>query len=200
MTLEAPQSGAKIDVLALLDRALEGDRLAYARMARLVSGYLNQWRAQDFRGDWDDIIQEVLVAAATARREGRIPNGRALRGFVRQTARFKFVDRLRARIRAPHDPLAGDGDAPSASSGPLAWPPEQEIGERALELRLAVRQALAALDERERVAVTEVYLRGKTYQECADATGIPLGTLKRALRTGMASLRALLDDEGGEKG
>ena len=64
----------------------------------------------------------------------------------------------------------------------------------AVDLRLAVREAIARLGERERLAVLEVHLRGRTYEEAAANTGIPLGSLKRALRAGLAQLREVLDD------
>jgi DNA-directed RNA polymerase specialized sigma24 family protein len=42
--------------------------------------------------------------------------------------------------------------------------------------------------------VTAVYVGGMTYEEAARATGIPLGTLKRYLRDGLAQLREELGD------
>jgi hypothetical protein len=39
-----------------------------------------------------------------------------------------------------------------------------------------------------------VYVEGNTYSEAAAATGIPLGSLKRHLREGLATLRTGLAD------
>ena len=177
---------------AIADRAVQGDRAAYAQLARLVSGYLSRWRAFDFRADWDDIIQEVLVSTIAAHREGRHPTDAALQAYLRQAARFKFVDRIRAEGRSSDQDFEALADRSSAR--PL-WPaaPEAAVDETARTIQVSVRQALAQLDERERAAVLAIHVHGLTYAEATEKTGIPLGTLKRALRVGLASLRELLD-------
>lgn len=196
MCARAAQTTADVDYLALLDQAIAGDRLAYGRVIRLVAGYLTSWRAGDFRGDWDDIIQEVLLAAVKAHREGRIPSSHALRAFLRQSARFKFVDRIRARGRRPTSSFEEDtAQGVSAQHAEDGWPPGRDLEERAHEIRLSIEAGLHKLSERERVAITQVYLKGLTYHAASEGTGIPLGTLKRALRTGMATLREVLDDD-----
>lgn len=178
---------------ALVDRALAGDRVAYARLARLVTGYLARWRAYDFRADWEDMVQEVLVSTIEAYREGRFPSDAAFQAYVRQATRFKFIDRIRAneRVAQDRDPEEAVDRAGSASTA--AWPPETSIQNEAYEIRVSVRSAVERLGERERAAILEVYLRGRTYDEAAAATGIPLGSLKRALRSGLAQLRGVLD-------
>ena len=177
---------------AIADRAVEGDRSAYARLARLVTGYLSRWRAFDFRADWDDIIQEVLVTTITAHREGRLETDAAFQAYLRQAARFKFVDRIRADGRASDQDFEELADRGSARP---VWPtaPEAAVDETARTLQVSVRQALAQLGERERAAVLAVHVHGLTYDEAAERTGIPLGSLKRALRTGLAALRETLD-------
>ena len=52
--------------------------------------------------------------------------------------------------------------------------------------------ALEELPERERKAVAAVHVEGRSYSEAAAATGIPLGSLKRHLRDGLARLRQAL--------
>ena len=106
--------------------------------------------------------------------------------WARGVRRFKFVDRLKLLIKH-----RGEGTIP--------W---EEATERLPDESLSdgeghhdLHEALAALPEREREAVRAVYLEGQTYDEAAERTGIPLGSLKRALRTGLASLREKLSDE-----
>jgi RNA polymerase sigma-70 factor (ECF subfamily) len=126
------------------------------------------------------------VAAATALREGRIRERDAVVGFLRSTARFKFADRLRAHLRLV------EGDAlpwQDLCEGPL----EPAVEEAPPELRRDLREALARLPEKERRAVAAVHVEGRSYEEAAAATGIPLGSLKRYLRDGLARLRADLD-------
>lgn len=184
------------DWRAVVARVVAGDRAAYARLVRLVTGHLTHWRAYDFRADWDDMVQEVLLSTIEAERAGRLADSGALLAYVRQAARFKFIDRIRALERRGR-PVELDENrvAVAGGDGPaLTWPPEEGGEALAVDLRVAVREAMEKLDERERQAVTWVYLRGHTYEEAAEATGIPLGTLKRALRTALVSLKEVLGD------
>ena len=182
------------DWLLVVRRVLDGDRAAYARLIRLVTGHLTSWRAFDFRADWDDMVQEVLMSTVEAYREGRITDSGALVAYVRQAARFKFIDRIRVLQRRGR-PVELNERTDTATDGiSLAWPPAEAADGRGVELRVAIREALDKLDPREREAVTWVYLRGHTYEEAAEATGIPLGTLKRALRTALVSLKEVLGD------
>jgi RNA polymerase sigma-70 factor (ECF subfamily) len=48
------------------------------------------------------------------------------------------------------------------------------------------------LPEDEQRVLHGIYRQGRTYQEVADDTGIPLGTLKRRLRSALATLRERL--------
>lgn len=174
----------------VLEGLIEGDRLALAKLTRLVASFLARWNAYDFHDEWDDLIQEVLLAAATALRDGKIRDRRAVVAYLKSTARFKFADRLKAHLRRAEDDhlpwedvvgelaeSSADGWDPGASSDLLA--------------------ALENLPDERRRAVIAVYLEGCTYDEAAAATGIPLGSLKRYLRDGLADLREALD-AGGE--
>lgn len=178
-------SGATEDWGAVLDRLISGDRAAFLTVSRLITGLLISWRAFDFEDEWDDLIQDVVIALVTASREGRIRDRGAIAGYVRTTARFKFVDRLRQHIRCPVDEAVPWEDvAVAANPGPV----EPEA--------IDVRRALEKLPPKTRDAVSGVYLRGRTYEQVSKETGIPLGTLKRYLRQGLAELREALGAEG----
>ena len=75
-----PGAGS-VDWLGVVGRVLDGDRAAYARLVRLVTGNLTAWRAYDFRADWDDMVQEVLVSTIEAYRANI-----ARRAAIRQRA------------------------------------------------------------------------------------------------------------------
>ena len=64
------------------------------------------------------------------------------------------------------------------------------MGEGSLE----IRDAILKLPEKQRLAVLSVYLEGRTYDEAARHTEIPLGSLKRYLRDGLATLQAELSE------
>lgn len=188
-----PESGS-VDWLGVVQRVLDGDRAAYARLVRLVTGHLTAWRAYDFRADWDDMVQEVLLSTVEAWRAGRIADSGALVAYVRQAARFKFIDRIRVLQRRGRPVELKEGNETGSDGPALAWPPPDSASSRGVELRVSVREAMDRLEPRERDAVTWVYLRGHTYEEAAEATGIPLGTLKRSLRTGLVRLKEVLGD------
>jgi len=176
------------DWYAVLEALQEGDALALARLTRLINGFLGRWNAYDFRSDWDDLLQEVILAAAVAMREGRIRDRRAVVGYLRSTARFKFVDRLRVHMRAREDQTLPWEDVVGSDELTTATEPS------AVGLSQDVQAALERLSEKRRVVVLGVHLQGKTYNEVAEETGIPLGSLKRYLREGLAQLREELAD------
>ncbi len=181
------ESLESVDWAGVVERIFSGDRAAFIELARLVTGHLAHWRAFDFRADWDDLVQEVVIAVVNATREGRIEDARALPGYVRQVTRFKFIDRLRLRQREASDVQ------PEAAAADAAWPRDPD--ELTPESRLALWQAVDHLPEKQRIAVVEVYARDKTYEQVERETGIPLGSLKRHLREGLRALRNALGDD-----
>jgi RNA polymerase sigma-70 factor (ECF subfamily) len=171
------------DWQAVVERLLQDDEHAFLVLARLVNGFLARWRAYDFASEWDDLIQEVVLATSVAVRERRLHDAGALPGFVRSVTRHKFVDHLRARLRLGRDAV-------------LPW--DERIDAGALdehpspELRADLETALDELPQKKRDAICAVYLEGKTYEQVSREAGIPLGTLKRYLRDGLAQLRERL--------
>lgn len=178
-----PETGE--DWGTLCDRLLEGDRAAFATFNRLVSSYLTRLRAYDFRDEWDDLRQEILLATLANARAGRLRDPKAFSGYVRVITRNKFMDRLKRELRVrERDALPWDDEVARgvvSSDGPR----------EALE-RSELWDAVESLSDEQQRLLTGVYVEGRTYQEVSDATGVPLGTLKRRLREGLAALRARL--------
>jgi RNA polymerase sigma-70 factor (ECF subfamily) len=170
---------------AVLERLLAGDRLAFLEFNRLLTGFLAQLRAYDFRDEWDDLRQEVLASVVANARAGRLRDPQAFVGYVKIITRNKFMDRLKRHLRC-HEKEALPWDEETASALALEAPGEEER---------SVWRALAELPETERALVEGVYREGRSYQEMADATSIPLGTLKRRLRESLARLRRRLETE-----
>lgn len=169
---------------ALLDQLAAGDERAFLAFARLVNGFLGRWRAYDFGDEWDDLIQDAVMATVEAARAGRLRDPAAVPGYVRAVTRNKLADRLRERLRLGRD-------------APFPW--DERIASGALdsetrltELRADLSAALGELPEKRRSAVCGVYLEGKTYDQVSREAGIPLGTLKRHLRDGLEQLRERL--------
>jgi DNA-directed RNA polymerase specialized sigma24 family protein len=57
----------------------------------------------------------------------------------------------------------------------------------------ALHQALALLDERQRVAVVMAHVYGWSYAEIADLMDVPVGTVRNLIHRGLAKLRRLLE-------
>ena len=173
------------DWAVILERLLRGDRLALVGVAKLVNSFLVRWNAYQFREEWDDITQEVVSAAAIALRDGKLRDPKAALGFLYSTARFKYVSRLRIQLRLQEREA-------------LAWSEaiEREESRFPEGQRHELRRALERVPEKARRALVAVYVDGRTYEEAARETGIPLGTLKRCLRDGLAQLREELEGDG----
>ncbi len=176
--------GASEDWNAILDRLLAGDRVAFLEFNRLVTGFLAQLRAYDFREEWDDLRQEVLIAVVSNARAGRLRDAQAFVGYVKIITRNKFIDRLKRQLRhAEKETLPWDEETARAAAA--ATPAVADAG-------ADVWSEVRRLPEDQQRILEGIYVEGKTYQEVSDATGIPLGTLKRRLRAGLGALRARL--------
>ena len=165
----------------VMDRLARGESAAFLDVSRLITGFLVQWRAYDFRDEWDDLIQEVVLAAIEATRARRLRKPGAIVGYLRTATRYKFVDRLRRRRGEPLED--GEGNERPAD---LRWPPAPDRDPGGFEIFDQVDK----LPENQRKCIYSVYLAGNTYGEAATVTGIPLGSLKRHLRDGLSTLRA----------
>lgn len=183
-------SSAREDWAAVLDRLLAGDEVAYLKLSRLVTGFLAGWRAYDFRDEWDDLVQEVLLAVVRGARQGRIRAREATLMYVRRVTHNKYADRL--------DRHLGRGEGKT-----LAWEEEGEGAQTELPHQPAhddeivgVRLSLEKLPENQRKVVFAVYGQKRTYAQVAADTGIPLGSVKRYLREGLAALKAQYEEAG----
>jgi len=133
--------------------------------------------------DADDAAQDALLAALTNLRQydAARPFGPWLMRVVANAATDR---RRRRRVRhtEPLDPrLAAGGVAPDA-----------ETQRRALGQRL--REALAQLPERRRIAVVLFDVEGYSHAEIAHVLGIPEGTVRSEVFHARRALRPLLQD------
>jgi RNA polymerase sigma-70 factor (ECF subfamily) len=171
------------------ERLRAGDPAALLEVSRLITGFLAQLRAYDFREEWPDLTQEVLVALLAALRDEKVRDPEAMVGYIRSITRNKFVNRLNAHLgRRESDDL----EWPRASRGwiekPGGAPPQEKLA--------TVRELLGKLPEKQRKVIIGVYGWGRTYEQVAEETGIPLGSLKRYLREGLAAMRRELSVGG----
>ena len=57
-----------------------------------------------------------------------------------------------------------------------------------------VRRVLAALPDQERNPISMAFYQGRTYRQVADALGVPEGTVKSRIRSGLRRMKDMLSD------
>lgn len=169
-----------LDEPALLLRACDGDKPAFAELVRRNQGRVRgllMRLAQD-RVLADDLAQEVFLRAY-----------RGLVGFQQRSAFGTWLYRIaynvylnnRTRVRRfcelPEDYVA----AAVAPEGALSAPRS--------DLRRDLSAAIETLPERYRAVVVLYYLEEVSYPEIADILGVPLGTVKTHLHRAKKLLR-----------
>ena len=156
---------------ALYDRY---HRLAFSLALRVVND----------RGRAEDVVQDAFLsvwrkAATFAESRG------SAKTWLTSIVRNRAIDLVRARRESDSDDetvlLALRDGAPSVVEQVTA----------SLD-RDAIRTAVAQLPVDQRQAITMAYFEGLSHSEIADATGLPLGTVKSRIRLAMGRLRDAL--------
>jgi len=170
---------------AAVSRMARGDRDAladvYDRHARLL--YSLALRIVRQAADAEDVLQEVF--AQVWRQASRYDVGRGtVIGWLVTLTRSRALDRLRrGRVRpqaAADETLARE--VPDSSPGvDLALVSEEQAA--------AVRAALEALPENQRVPLELAYYEGLSQSEIATKLDVPLGTIKTRMRQALVRLR-----------
>jgi RNA polymerase sigma-70 factor (ECF subfamily) len=114
------------------------------------------------------------------------PNKGNLKNWLLTIAHFTAIDRLRQEKRQPNlhpDPIEDMEQGLPTSPADAGW-------QDGVALRIIVDQ----LPEDQAYLIDLAFFRGMTHSEIADETGIPLGTVKTRLRTGLTRLRELWMD------
>ncbi|TPL94940.1 sigma-70 family RNA polymerase sigma factor [Mesorhizobium sp. B2-3-12] len=127
----------------------------------------------------EDLVHDALVRAYE--RRGTFRSGGNLRAWLLSIVHNTFIDRVRShRSEAARLEQAGylaDSSTPA--------PQEHSV-------RLAqVREAFFSLPEEQRSALHLVAIEGLSYQQAANASGVPLGTLMSRIGRARAALRQM---------
>jgi RNA polymerase sigma-70 factor (ECF subfamily) len=182
--------------LALLQRIVARDERAaaelYDRHSRLVFSLIR--RILRSESDAEDVLQETFVRVWSRADTYEAALGSPATWLAR-IARNRAVDRLRTRrTRA-----AVDGPVPDTpESGEIRMAvadvstrPDVQVQDAAVAN--ALRGAVTRLPEGQRVLIEAAYFEGYTHQELAVRFGLPLGTVKTRIRTGLTVLRGQLE-------
>jgi RNA polymerase sigma-70 factor (ECF subfamily) len=182
--------------LILLQRIVARDERAvtelYDRHSRLVFSLLR--RILRSESDAEDVLQETFVRV-WSRAESYDPSLGSPTTWLTRIARNRAVDRLRVR-RTRADV---DGPVPDTPESGKIRMPVGHVSDRPdartedFAVTNALRGAVARLPEAQRVLIEAAYFEGYTHQELAVRFGLPLGTVKTRIRTGLTALRGHLE-------
>ena len=181
--------GDRAGDVQLYERLVAGDddalAEAYDRWSALIHSLAMRITADHAAAE--DVTQDVFVHLW--QHPGRYdPHRGALRSWLCLLARSRALDwprRRRARDRY-HAAAAVTAATPAEVDDGIVWQAEAK----------AVREAVAALPDRQREAVLLAYYQGRTYREVARDLGIPEGTAKSRLKTALSGLADYLAAEG----
>ena len=182
--IEAARIAAETDG-ALVARAQAGDRTAFGVLVdryapsvrRVTRAVLND------PDDADDAAQDAFLAAMVKLKQ--FDPARPFGPWLARIAVNAATDRRRRRAVRRAEPL----ESHMRAGGAL---PDADTDRRALGWRL--RQALAELPERRRMAVVLFDVEGYTHAEIGEILGLPEGTVRSEVFHARRALRVLLAD------
>ena len=184
-------ASAPTDV-SLLQRIVARDTAAlaelYDRHSRLLFGLI--MRILRDRMEAEEMLQEAFVRV-WARAETYDPQVGGPQPWIVRIARNLAIDRLRARrTRAALDTSAAGGHPEEVPASDIHSPEAVVLG---VERRQALNGALAGLPAEQRQLIEAAFFEGYTHNELARRFGLPLGTVKTRIRTGMIAMRQRLE-------
>lgn len=177
-------ASATMDAPALLLRIASGDEAAVsvcvAEYGALLWSLATRWSTDT--ADAEDAVQEIFFDLWKS--AARFDPARATEvGFVVMVARRRLIDRLRRRSRQIEA---------------MAWPDDFDLPDAAADASDRISDALdaetllAGLTPVQRRLLERHLLDGKTHDEIALESAMPLGTVKSHIRRGLLKARALL--------
>jgi RNA polymerase sigma-70 factor (ECF subfamily) len=172
---------------ALLARVARGDEAAlgelYDRFGRVAYGLAVRVLRDERLAE--DAVQEAFLAVWRQAASFR-PDRAKARTWVLTFVHRRAVDLVRREERRRAELLEPEAE-PSGGSA---------LEDAELRLRRgAVQRALAELPGEQREPIQLAYYAGLTQSELADRLGLPLGTVKSRMFTGLKRLRELLGEE-----
>ena len=135
----------------------------------------------------EDVVQEAFVAVWTQAERIDPARGR-VDSMLMTIVHRRATDHVRARSRRLRHERPND---PGYAAATLVDETAAALLEAVVEApdRARVHASLRALSAEQREAIQLAYFGGLSHREIAEATGVPLGTVKSRLRLAMAHLR-----------
>jgi RNA polymerase sigma-70 factor (ECF subfamily) len=166
----------------LARRDPEALRALYDLHGRATFGFL--MRVLGDRAAAEDVQQQVFLEV-WQRGERYDPARGGLLTWILQIARSRAIDHLRRRVPEPRDP---------ASTVAVADRADETAVDDLLE-HWHVAGELARLPGEEAELLRRRFYLGQSQSEIAAETGVPLGTVKSRMVSGLRRLRVAMEDE-----
>ena len=170
------------------DGSAEALGLLHRRFARLIFGLAVQ--SLD-RAAAEDLVQEVFLAVWRNARRFEPERG-TVRAWILQITHFRLLNELRRRSRQPEVVPDPDGIVLASLPGSIPEPAEVTWEQHR---RAVLTSALDELPAPQREALSLAFLDDLTHEQVAAELGLPLGTAKTRIRTGLQKLRATLGSQ-----
>lgn len=178
---------AMADARAILRvlRAQAGDRAALEELLTMAQPRLFAFllRMLGHRQDAEDVLQDVLLIIA--RKLGWLQSARLFDAWSYRIAAREAGHRRRSRSRDPSAARTELRDDDAATEEPKHPAPDEIT---------AVERYLSLLPANTREVVVLHYYENMSLSETADVLGIPVGTAKSRLASGLSSLRRAVSD------
>lgn len=190
ITAPSPASTGPAEEADLVRRAQAGDLAAFERLvaAHAPALYTLALRSLGEAQEAEDLLQEALLRAWN-----HLPGFRAEARLG--TWLYRIVINLCCnripQLRRRAEPLDGLVNVDGALSEPG---PEEGLDTE--ELRRGLEAAIADLPPQQRLLITLRHLEDLRYDEIAELTGLPLGTVKTGIHRGRRQLRERLSAAG----
>jgi RNA polymerase sigma-70 factor, ECF subfamily len=176
----------------LLRRAAKGDEESFTALYRRHQAALFRFALRMTGNNWaaEEVVQDVFMTLMREPKKydpGRGPVGAFLYGIARNRV-MKHLERLPREL--PLDEKNGNGvtarDRAVNGFTPAHWVEQQERTDR-------IRAAVLELPAEFREAVVLCELEELSYEEAAQLSGCPIGTIRSRLHRGRALLLAKLE-------
>ena len=203
----APPSPQDSDML-LVERTVAGDTRAYELLVMKYQRRIERLIGRMVRDSdlVEDIAQETFIRAyrALSQFRGEAQFYTWLYRIAVNTAKKALVDLKRDPLVTESALKGGeDDDETSAVENDLTSPETPETVLAAKEIAAAVNQAMEALPDELRQAVTLREIEGLSYEEIAEAMDCPIGTVRsrifRAREAISAKVRPMLASQSGKR-
>lgn len=186
MSVTEPRSGNSENLNDLLLAVAGGDNLAFEGLYRATSAKLFGicLRVLPQRAEAEEVLQEVFLGIWRKAEQFDASRASAMTWLSMMT-RNKAIDRLRSNAGARAqtaielDEIEGDSSASEVA----------EVAENQERIELC----LGELEAPRRKLIRTAFFEGATYEELAERSGNPIGTVKSWIRRSLIKLKACLE-------